>query len=524
MDRASWKRSAGCVVLGLGLLLAGSGTAQETPPELRLREKLLEVSISENVAVVRLTLNVFNPTDRTLEGRVLLEAPPGSATCEARLAKNLASTQRISKVFDRDRAASLFAAVRDRGERLETWNEFVQAMDRTGRSLPGGRDLSGEPDPGSFAKKPKDTSRVESTPPDVGKSATETKRSDSDIPDKSSSGNPGDIGNAKLQDSNPKEEKPRPVTDPALLEWVCCDTYRLRFYPVLPRADQTVVVTFAVEAIRKDDRLRIRIPLRHDSNLLREDAIRDRIQVVLSSQRAFDGVDSPTHKLLETRTYSRLRYEAQAVNHASDEEFEFAYRPHEAAPLQEFGSTVEEKEWIPSPRRSLGAKEARTALQAKRILERLAADPTTGSLERSRRISETAGIVSHTSSLLVIERWVADDLVRHGIEKAAPMEEPPPGVVSPETGGLFEIGSCDFLRRLKGMPSLHRAISCEERVVWTNDPREIERAVKRGMVARESGQIPNAKCYHYVRHSPECPVKEEAIPALRNIAGIPTGK
>jgi hypothetical protein len=224
------------------LAAAVPGSARQTEEPLLLRARRIDVRIRENLALVRFEYAVDNPGARPKEGEVAFSAPEGGALFEATLAKNVSSKDRVSKLVSATTASTAYAAVKKEGAQAD---QARQAADPSSRNLLAG----GVPN-------------VPRTPiqgPPVA----------------------GAAGGG----------------DPALLELIAGNSYRLRFYPVMPRDDQKVTLTLAVEASRTEEGYELRIPLAEGVRFERRKGTIDAIRVTAASAGAVENVSSKTHEL-----------------------------------------------------------------------------------------------------------------------------------------------------------------------------------------------------------------------------------
>jgi len=230
------KKSALVAAVVLTTLVPGSARQADEP--LVLKSRRVDVRIRENLALVRFEYTVENPTARPLEGEVAFSAPEGGAVFEVTLAKNVSSKDRVSKLLAASDAVRAFAAI---GKEVRQADVARQAQDPSG--------ATGLP----------------SATPGAGVGRT--------------------VG-------------PSPLSvygDPALLELIAGSSYRLRFFPVMPRDDQKATFTTAVEASRTEEGYELRIPLSDSAKFDRRKGAADTLRVTAA------GVENLTSKSHELR-------------------------------------------------------------------------------------------------------------------------------------------------------------------------------------------------------------------------------
>lgn len=224
------------LLVGAVLAAAAPGSARPAEEPLVLKSRRVDVRIRENLALVRFELAVENPTARPLEAELSFSAPEGGAVFETTLAKNVSSKDRVSKLVAATTASDAYGAVKKEGGQADAAR---QASDPSGANLLAG----GVPN----------------------------------VP-----------------------RTPTPLTvgfDPALLELLAGSSYRLRFYPVMPRDDQKVTFTIAVEAARVEDGYDLRIPLPDGGRFERRKATAETLRISAASAGTVEGVASKTHEL-----------------------------------------------------------------------------------------------------------------------------------------------------------------------------------------------------------------------------------
>jgi len=98
-----------CAVPLLAIAYAPLSPAQDSGEESRLRivERRLDLSVRENVGILRLDLTIRNASDRNAEATFALAAPAGAAAFDLILSRNIASTERHAKAFAPAKARAL---------------------------------------------------------------------------------------------------------------------------------------------------------------------------------------------------------------------------------------------------------------------------------------------------------------------------------------------------------------------------------------------------------------------------------
>ena len=222
--------------VGVLLAAAAPGSARQAEEPLLLKSRRIDVRIRENLALVRFEFTVDNPGARPQEGEVAFSAPEGGAVFEATLAKNVSSKDRVSKLVPASTASSAYGSVKKEGAQAD---QAQQASDPSGRNL--------------FAGGVPNVPRTPAPPVAMG--------------------------------------------DPALLELIAGNSYRLRFYPVMPRDDQKVTFTLAVEAARVEEGYELRIPLAEGRGFGRRKGTIDSVRVAAGSAGTVENLSSKTHDL-----------------------------------------------------------------------------------------------------------------------------------------------------------------------------------------------------------------------------------
>ena len=464
-------------------LFAVPATGQESP-KLTLLKRDIDIRVSENLVIARITLKVKNPHGQFMEGAAFLEAPAGAAVCEATLEKNIAAAERRSKLLDPELAASLYEGVRN-GKPSRDEDAMIDLFMRAngvGATRPG---------------EPEDPT------------ATAIRMA---------------MRNWRATNSTPNGRPTRPK-DPALLEWTHGDSYRLRFFPVFPWDDQTVSFVYAWEAARDGAEWKIVLPLPVNMQMNVDPQARDSIRVSIESQGRVALKDS-SHQLVAREATPETHRFASAIGGAKESEFRLAYAldREESRPI-DFTQEVAWSKVNPAPGREFGFAQAERAVLAKRAIDQLVASGSDADLVKVAEISRLGTVVSRKASLLVIEwrvaRQVQRDLARRQAEQAAKSParreekkaKPDPVAIAPREGADL----CDVMRGHLGMKSQLHQYPCAEYICTTNDPARIAWARAKGLLW---GYSTNSLCWSYlhVKHSKYCPLTEEDPAKLALIA------
>lgn len=204
------------------LALVGPASGGQADEDLVLKSKRVDVRIRENLALITFEYVVENPSARPAEGEVSFSVPEGAAVYEATLARNVSSKDRVSKLIPASDAVRAFAAM---GTEVRQADTAQQAKDPSGAtSLPGGTLV-------------------------------------------------------KLGRKNVSAGSYPVHGDPALLELIAGYSYRLRFFPVMPRDDQKVTFALAVEASKGEGGYELRIPLSDEARFDRKKAAASMIRI-----------------------------------------------------------------------------------------------------------------------------------------------------------------------------------------------------------------------------------------------------
>lgn len=427
----------------LGLALAA--VAQDARPKdgLVLVSQHVDLRINESLGFYTVQFKVSNPTDRALEGDVTFSTPTGAAVYEARLLKHVASTERTARLLAPDRAAGLYNAARNRpNPETDSIAEAVVAPS-------GGWKTATPRTPATPVRTPTVTAGPTPLPPNTSPM------------------------NAPAR-TNTNQAVP-PINDPALLEWVSADRYRLRFFPVPARDTQTVTFRVAFESSKERHAHAAVVPLGLETNFRKTDASRISARLSLTSADAVKSVASSSHSLASVeRDEDGHRFSAVVDGLADGRDLKLTY---------DLGF------W--SGGGTLKADEA-TALQA----------------VRARR-----DVVSAQGSFLVIDKSEARDLARLAERELKP-DAAPAAPTSDE-----DARECEFVRAAMKMAARSWAPRCEIRVVSTTDPARIRWAHDHGIVSGRSIGLLQGGSFEYVKHGSGCKVQEPNAEKLKQLAG-----
>lgn len=284
-------------LLFLMALFALPAAAAPRADELALRRREVDVRVDENTARATLSWTVANPGLRPLEGSVVFRAPKGATVTGATILKHIGSADRSSKLLEAAKASALYDAIQRRDLKDEDLQEIaeLQAMLKTAGGL------------------------VQDTRPKEVPSWHESWRR--------TAHSPGAFGLSNAR------------TDPALVEQVADDTYRLRFFPVPPNDDQTVTVTMEFEAAPEGAARAVRIPLVFKDNFSAGPATEYRVKVGLRSSSPVDFAGSTTHAL-EAAKGRDLSVSAREDGRAADLAFRYRLAPDARLRVLEEGGGV----------------------------------------------------------------------------------------------------------------------------------------------------------------------------------------
>ena len=128
----------------------------------------------------------------------------------------------------------------------------------------------------------------------------------------------------------------RQTQDPGLLEYLGNNLFRLRVFPILPKSDQKVTLTFTAVAPRDGDLVEYVYPLKTDGKATRT-LEQFAIDAVIKSQHPIQNVYSPTHAISLKRPSEREAHVSFERNQGLlDKDFQLFY----ASGAQEVGFTT----------------------------------------------------------------------------------------------------------------------------------------------------------------------------------------
>jgi hypothetical protein len=293
--------------------------------------------------------------------------------------------------------------------------------------------------------------------------------------------------------------------DPALVEVVSEDRYRVRFMPVPAGDDQTLTVLLSFEVPQDAAFWSARIPLEYESNFRSEKTSRFETRIDLRSSDALAGVTSSTHRLeLSRKLQGSHQVWTVSDDGAGRPELAFSYGLGASARPMDLASDGKIRQ---HPLFTVEDRAACQALRSKRLLSR-AVDPARTAGELS------ANLVSRYGSLLVMEDSLASILMRDE-GHALHCETPSHLAASKE-----EVQKCDFVRAAAQMPALSRSTSCEIRAASTSDSAKIRWAQECGLLGTRAGPISSPATFEYVRHGRDCPLHEPSPEKLRLMAEL----
>lgn len=492
----SWLTEGTMRTILLILALSVSAAAQGTPPEERLflASHQVDLQVHENLAVLRVQIKVKNRTDRSLEGDLTFSTPPGAAVFGAALQKHIASTERRGRLLHPDQAAALYASDKTRQEEGGDETLARTAVGSGARSMAGGGGPAAPPPPPPGLGQPRggyQGGQAGAIPPPYPPAP----QSNSPV---AGAGTPAQrptwetnqgTGQPVLRITDGRNGCPvnGAPTDPALLEWISGDRYRLRFTPVPARDHQTVTFWVAFELTREGRALVFKAPLAFDSDFRTSSATRREGRISVGSSDRLGAIACASHPLRSIRQDEDGRRFTAAID-ALD-----------AAP--ELALAYEPGFWA-KPGHALPA-DAAAGLRALRARQALEQAP-----EADRpAMGLASGIVSAYGSFLVIEKGEARDLARAGARGL----KTDATLVAPATDD--ELRACGFVRPRRGAPS------CEVHAVSTNDAAKIQWARDNGLTSGRSNGLLEGTSFEYVKHGAGCRVGEPNVQKLRQWAG-----
>lgn len=474
------------------LALSFAASAQGAPPEpkLFLASQEVDLQVHENVGVLKVQITVKNPSEQPLEGDLSFAAPAGAAVFGVALQHHIASTQRQGRLLRPEQARALYEGDKTRQE--EEGGDDALARTAVGSGMRG---MSGPP-PGAPPPSPGGLGQprggVGHVNPGIPPPYPPAPPSNSPVSGAGPSAprptwNPNHLNGQRgmrIGDGRDGCAINGPPTDPALLEALGGDRYRLRFYPVPARDHQTVTFWLAFELTKEGKALVLKLPLGLDGDFRTSSATRREGRLFVGSADRLGAIVCASHPLRSIRQDDDGRRFTAAID-ALDAapELQVSYEPgFWAKPGQPSGDGAA----------GLRALKAREALDQAPEAERPAKGPA-------------AGIVSAYGSFLVIEKSEARDLARAAAralrtESAAPATDD-------------ELRQCGFAVSRKGGPA------CALHAVSTNDAAKIQWARDQGLMSGPSTALLQGTSFEYVKHGAGCPVRDPSADRLRQRAG-----
>jgi hypothetical protein len=429
-------------ILALGLAISGLAWGSPQDDTLVLMSRGVDLQLHENLGLLKVQFKVKNPTDRPLEGEVSFSAPPGGAVYEASLLKHISSTERKSKVVSPDQAAAFYALAKSSQQ-----DSTEEAL--TGQALRG-----------AFAH-----SRYH-------------------------------------KDGYSKSVLPG--QDPAILEYVSQDRYRLRFFPVPPHDDQTVTYLVAFEVSKEGNAWLAKVPLGWDTPMKSAVDASYEARMSLRSSDALGNVTCSSHRLGSIqRDREAHRFAAVVEASAERSELVLSYSLNQKAKPHDFSPDTK----ADASSVSVKADEARAlrAVRAMRALE--------GASESVRpALGLSAAVVSPHSSLLVIETSVARDLARSD-DRSFRADSGSSTPISEE-----DALQCDFIRAAAQLQGVSRATPCGVHTLCTNSAAKVQWAKENELTVGHSGVLLATSSVEYVKHGAGCPLHEPNPDKLRKVA------
>jgi hypothetical protein len=288
--------------------------------------------------------------------------------------------------------------------------------------------------------------------------------------------------------------------DPALVEQIAEDRYRVRFFPVPAGDDQTLTVLLAFEVPHDTGSFEVKIPLGYESNFRLGKSSRFETRIDLQSSDALAAVTSSTHRLdLVRKPQGSHQFWTVSDDAAGKPELALSYGLGAGARTIDVGSMTHLRV------HPLATGEDRAACQALRSKRHLlsvaeAARPALGL---------SANLVSRYGSLLVMEDSLASILARDEGHLLR-CESPSRVAVTKD-----EVLKCDFVRAAAQMPALSRSSTCELRAASTNDPAKIHWAQECGLIGSRTQAASSSASFEYVKHGRDCPLHEPSPEKLR---------
>jgi hypothetical protein len=294
--------------------------------------------------------------------------------------------------------------------------------------------------------------------------------------------------------------------DPAIIEYAGEDKYRLRFFPVPAKDNQTVTYRVAFEVPKAEGGCVATVPLTWDSPIkTAPDAVLE-TRVTVRSAEDLGAVASSSHRLGSIQRHSELhRFSAAVEAGAEGSDLVLSYVLSPKARLHSFASDAKLEAALAAQR----PDDARAlhAVRAKRALERAS--------EADRpSLGLAAAVVSPHASLLVIETAEARDLARTD-DRAFKADAGSSRPISEE-----DALQCDFIRDAAQLPALAPGATCSLHVLSTNSAAKVQWAKEHGLKVTSTGVLLATRSVEYVKHLGACTLKEPNPEKLRKVAEV----
>lgn len=294
--------------------------------------------------------------------------------------------------------------------------------------------------------------------------------------------------------------------DPAIIEHVGEDRYRLRFFPVPARDNQTVTWRCAFEVPREEGACVATIPMAWDTPMKSAPDAVVEARVTVRSSDDLGAVASTSHRLGSIQRHAELHRFSAAVEPAGDgSDLVLSYGLSPKAKLHDFAPDAKIDAGLavqrPDDARALHAVRAKRALERASDADRPA-------------IGLAAAVVSPQASLLVIETSEARELARtddRSFKAAAGNGRP-----ITEDDAL----QCDFIRGAAQLPALAPGATCGVHVISTNSVAKIQWAKDNGLKVASTGVLLATSSVEYVKHLGACSLKEPNPEKLRKVAEV----
>jgi hypothetical protein len=294
--------------------------------------------------------------------------------------------------------------------------------------------------------------------------------------------------------------------DPAIIDHVAEDRYRLRFFPVPPRDNQTVTYRVAFEVPREEGACVATIPLSWETAMKSAPDAVVETRVTVRSADDLGAITSSSHRLGSTQRHAELhRFGAVVEAAAEGSDLVLSYGLGPKAKLHDFSPDAKIDAGLASQR----PDDARAlhAVRAKRTLDRAA--------EGDRpALGLAAAVVSPHASLLVIEASEARDLARTD-DRSFKAES---GSARPITED--DALQCDFIRTSAQLPALAPGATCGVHVISTNSAAKVQWAKDNGLKVTSTGVLLATSSVEYVKHLGACSLREPNPEKLRKVAEV----